>query len=87
MVGEQGMARVEGARPRGLSGLFLRIVYFLTRRKVGRVVMPVQVHGHHPGLLFGYGMMEQSLAGGRRLEGKLKSLATLRTSTRIGCPF
>jgi hypothetical protein len=31
--------------------------------------------------------MEQSLAGARRLEGRLKSLATLRVATRIGCPF
>ena len=80
-------ARIEGARPRGLRGIFLRIVYFLTRRKVGRVVMPVQIHGHQPRLLFGYGMIEQSLASSRALEGRLKSLATLRASTRIGCPF
>jgi hypothetical protein len=44
------MARIRGADPSNqglLSGLFTRIVYVMTRRKVGRVVMPVQLVAHH----------------------------------------
>ena len=47
------MSRVRGADPSQqgfLSGLFTHIVYALTNRKVGRVVMPVQVTAHHPGI-------------------------------------
>ena len=84
------MARISGADPsrHGLwSGLFTRIVYALTRRKVGRVVMPVQVTAHHPVILWGYGQMEQSLLSSRRMPAALKDLASLRVATLVGCPF
>ena len=45
------MSRIPGAEQSKqgfLSGFFTRFVYALTRRKLGRVVMPVQVTAHHP---------------------------------------
>jgi len=48
------MARIRGAEPSKqglLSGLFTRIVYGMTRRKVGRIVMPVQLVARHPRLI------------------------------------
>jgi hypothetical protein len=45
------MARIEGV-PEGANP-FVRIVYALTRRKVGRMVEPVAVAAHHPRLLLG----------------------------------
>jgi hypothetical protein len=84
------MARIHGAEPSQqglLSGLLTRIVYALTKRKLGRVVTPVQVTAHHPQILWGYGQMEQSLLGSHRIDAALKDLATLRTATLIGCPF
>ncbi len=84
------MARMDGAKPSQLGlfgGLLARIVYALTRRKLGRVVMPVQVTAHHPQILWGYGQMEQSLLSSHQLEDALKELATLRVSTLVGCPF
>jgi len=45
------MARIPGA-PRNQGGLFRRvlvgIVYSLTQRRLGRLIMPVQVTAHHP---------------------------------------
>jgi hypothetical protein len=67
--------------------MFTRLVYSLTKRKVGRVVMPVQIAAHHSKLLWGYGQMEQSLLGSRLVEAALKDLATLRVATLVGCPF
>ena len=84
------MARIQGAKPSQLGilgGLLARIVYSLTRRKLGRVVMPVQVTAHHPQILWGYGQMEQSLLSSRRVDTALKDLATLRVATLVGCPF
>jgi hypothetical protein len=84
------MARVRGAEPSELgllSGLFARIVYALTKRKLGQVVAPVRVIAHHPRILWGFGQMEQSLMGSHRVDAALKELATLRTATLIGCPF
>jgi hypothetical protein len=84
------MARIGGADPNKqglLGGLFTRIIYAMTRRKVGRVVMPVQLVAHHPKLLWGYGQMEQSFASSHLVGAALKDLAQLRVATLIGCPF
>jgi hypothetical protein len=84
------MARIRGADPSQqgvLRGLFTRIVYSMTRRKVGRVVMPVQVTAQHAKLLWGYGQMEQSFASSHMMDAALKNLAELRVATLVGCPF
>jgi hypothetical protein len=84
------MARISGAEPgqQGLvSGLFTRIAYALTKRKVGRVVKPVQIMAHHTRLLWGDAQMELSMAASHRVDAALKDLAQLRAATLIGCPF
>ena len=66
----------------------LRAVYFMTRRKLGKVVMPVQVTAHHPRLLLmGMAPMEQALAGCNRVDLALKELCSIRVATLVGCPF
>lgn len=84
------MARIPGAsRHQGglLRRLFVGIVYSLTQRKVGRIVIPVQITAHHSKILWGYGQMEQSQAGSKLVDHKLKGLAELRVATLVGCPF
>lgn len=84
------MARMAGADPgkQGFfQGMFTRFVYAMTKRKVGRVVMPVQITAHHSKLLWGYGQMEQSILGSRLIDERLKNLAEVRVSTLVGCPF
>ena len=84
------MARIEGADPqkqRFLAGTLTRIVYGLTKRKLGRVVMPVRIAAHHSKILWGYGQMEQALIGSRLVDPALKDLAQLRVATLVGCPF
>jgi hypothetical protein len=84
------MARIRGADPSQLgplSGLFTRVVYWLTKRKLGRVVMPVQIVAHHSRLLWGYVQMEQSFVSSHLVEASLKDLAQLRVATLVGCPF
>lgn len=84
------MARIAGA-PLNQGGLFrrlfVRIIYSLTRRKLGRVVMPVQVTAHHAKILWGYGQMEQSFLSSKLVDARLKGLAQLRVATLVGCPF
>ena len=84
------MARIEGADPKQqgrLSGLFTRIVYGITKRKLGQVVVPAQITAHHTRILWGYGQMEQSLGGSSLVNGELKHLAEMRVATLVGCPF
>ncbi len=84
------MARISGA-PINHGGpirrLFVRLVYSLTRRRLGRVIMPVQVNAHHAKIFWGYLQMEQSQMGSRLVDAKLKGLAELRVATLVGCPF
>jgi hypothetical protein len=84
------MARIPGA-PRSQGGLirrlFVGIFYSLTHRRLGHVIMPVQVTAHHPKILWGYVQMEQSQASSKLIDPKLKGLAELRVATLVGCPF
>lgn len=84
------MARTSGA-PANQGGLlrrvFVGLIYYLTRRRLGKVIMPVQVTAHHPKIFWGYIQMEQSQAGGKLVDPKLKGLAELRVATLVGCPF
>jgi hypothetical protein len=84
------MARISGAplnQGRLFSRFFRQIVYALTRKKLGRVVMPVQITAYHPKIFWGYGQMEQSLMNSKLVDAKLKGLAQLRVATLVGCPF
>lgn len=84
------MARIPGAlasQQGFLRGLFTRFVYSLTKRKIGRVVIPVQIAAHHTRVLWGYGQMEQSLLSSRAVDAALKDIAQLRVATLVGCPF
>ena len=84
------MARIQAAEPSEqglLQGLFTRIIYSLTKLKVGRLVMPVRIAANHSKLLWGYGQMEQSLLGSKLVDDTVKNLAELRVATLVGCPF
>jgi hypothetical protein len=84
------MARIPGA-PANQGGplrrVFIGLVYALTKRRLGRVIMPVQVTAHHPKIFWGYVQMEQSQASSKLVNAKLKGLAELRVATLVGCPF
>ena len=84
------MARISGASASQggpVRRLFVGLVYALTRRRLGCVVMPVQITAYHPRVLWGYAQMEQSQATSRLVDPKLKGLAELRVATLVGCPF
>jgi len=84
------MARIAGASVKQggpLRRLFLGLVYWLTRRRLGRVIMPVQVTAHHGKIFWGYLQMEQSQMSSKLVDARLKGLAQLRVATLVGCPF
>lgn len=84
------MARISGA-PANSGGpfrrLFVGLVYRLTKRRLGRLIMPVQVNAHHSRIFWGYVQMEQAQSGAKLVDAKLKGLAELRVATLVGCPF
>ncbi|HZS40002.1 MAG TPA: hypothetical protein VFF06_24380 [Polyangia bacterium] len=83
------MPRIEGAEPRKLgffAGLFVRLVYWFTRRKVGTTLTSMRVAAHHPRLLFGKSMMEAAALSSRLVDERLKTLTSVRVAMVAGCP-
>lgn len=88
------MARMAGV-PVTEAGLRTRLVYFFTRRNFARltgraperVIEPLEIYGHVPGLLRGYGRLEQATAKLRRLDWRLQVIAELKATTLIQCEF
>jgi alkylhydroperoxidase family enzyme len=80
------MARIDGVPVKNASPL-VRLVYRLSRRRLGRDVDPVAVYAHAPGLLIGYGMLEQATAKQHRVEERLKALAETKAAAVVSCEF
>jgi alkylhydroperoxidase family enzyme len=80
------MARIEGVDAKR-AGPFVRLAYWLTRRKVGKVVAPIRIHAHHPRLLRALAHMELGQEAAGSVDPKLKSLAQIKAAMEIGCPF
>jgi len=64
-----------------------KISFFMTKRKLGKVVTPVKVHALHTPLLYGMGQMELSQEKATRIPAPIKALAQIRTAMLVGCPF
>jgi len=80
------MARIRGVEA-SEAGLFTRFFYWMTRRKIGRVIFPVKVFAHQPRLLRAVGHMEMGEAALRTVESNLKALAGIKAAVLVGCPF
>lgn len=84
------MTRIAPPPPgsRGLFGDFVvEIICFFTKRALGRVVTPVQVMSHQPGLLWWQSLMDNAQIKHYGFPPDLKELAQIRVATLIGCLF
>jgi alkylhydroperoxidase family enzyme len=80
------MTRIETVSARK-AGLLAKLVYRLTRRQFGRMMDPIAVYAHAPGLLAGYGMFEQATAKQGRVSERLKALGELKAAALVNCEF
>jgi 4-carboxymuconolactone decarboxylase len=86
------MARIKGIEPQE-AGWATRLIYWLVRRKIGkiagqeRVVEPVKIAAHHPRLLRAMGQMEMGQEAARTVPSELKTLASIKAATLVGCPY
>ena len=78
------MARIPGV---SRGGLVTRAAFWFAKRKVGRLIEPIQIHVHHPRLLRAYGSMEMGQEAARSVDKRLKALAQVKAAQLIGCPF
>ena len=78
------MARISLDPPRTVPYL---LAEWFTRRKFGEVLDPIRAMGHHKLVVRASGQLEQRAARWRRVDVKLKYLATMATAARIGCQW
>jgi AhpD family alkylhydroperoxidase len=91
------MARISRVPARG-AGLRIRLIYRFTRSSIGRmanreperIIEPLELYAHVPGLLRGYGKLEQATAQlGRRgrVDKRLRALVELKAATLTQCEY
>ena len=77
------------------AGLLVKLVYRftgrsiaqLTGRKPKRMIEPLELYAHSPGLLFGYAMLEWATAKLNRVDERIRVLAELKAATLTHCEY
>jgi len=64
-----------------------RLIYTAVERQLGKVVTPVKVQAHRPGILWGFAAMSAALEFSKAADKIVKRLVTLRTAQIVGCVF
>ena len=80
------MARIAGVE-RKQAGLFTKFAFFMTKRRLGRVITPIAITAHHPRLLRAYAHMELGQEAAGSVPAQLKALVTVKVAMMVGCPF
>jgi hypothetical protein len=80
------MARIAGIEAEQANP-FTRFVYWMTKRKIGRVITPVKITAHQTRLLRAMGEMEMGQLAMHSVDETLKALAGIKVAKMIGCPF
>ena len=80
------MARIRGLEA-GETNPLTRFLYWMTQRKLGRVIEAVKITAHQPRLVLASGQMEMGQQAVHSVEPKLKALAEIKAALMIGCPF
>lgn len=68
-------------------GWFAKLLFWLGRRQLGRMLTPWRVSGLHPGIFFGTTVMILTQQAAKTVDPVVKSLARVQTARLIGCPF
>ena len=80
------MARVEGVDPARTSFL-MRYVFGKVRKMLGRDLTPQKIQARVP-RVFWLGVLAEWLLGQKAaVPQRLRMLITIRTASRVGCPF
>ena len=80
------MAHIDPRPARG-AGLFVRLAYWLAKRRVGRVPGSVGIMAHNRRVLAAVGAYEMTAERTTAISPRLKVLAELKAATIVGCRF
>ncbi len=53
----------------------------------GRVITPALVMAHRPEILLAHATLGQAISASTVVEGRLKTLVSVRAAQMVGCPF
>jgi hypothetical protein len=69
------------------AGLRARVIFWLTKRRLGRVPLSARIQARDPKLLEAAARMSMHIARPGAVQLKLKELAQLKVAAMVGCPF
>ena len=69
------------------AGLRTRIIYWLVKRRLGRIPLGVRIRARGPKLLELSGRMDVHIAKPESVPALLKELAQIKVAVMVGCPF
>jgi len=80
------MTRALGVSDRE-AGLRTRFIYWLVKRRLGRISLGVRIRARDPKLLELAARMDLHTAASWKLPANLKELAQIKVAVMVGCPF
>lgn len=80
------MARIAGVSREDAADE-IRMAYEGAARKFGRLPEPLTITAHHPAVFGAYMGYERGLGRADRVDARLKSLASVKVASLVGCPF
>lgn len=80
------MSRASGVQD-GEAGLRTRLIFWLTKRRLGMVPPSARIQARDPKLLELSSRMTGHLAAPGVVSAKFKELAQLKVAAMVGCPF
>ena len=64
-----------------------RLLFAMVKRQVGKVLTPLRVQAHRPGIMWGFAAATMALEFSKGADKLVKRLVTIRTAQIVGCPF
>ena len=69
------------------AGIRIRVIFWMTKRRLGRVPLSARIPARDPKLLAAAARMSVHIARPGAVPLKLKELAQLKVAAMVGCPF
>jgi hypothetical protein len=69
------------------AGLRTRFIYWLVKRRLGRISPAARIRARDPKLLEIAGRMDMHTAAASIVPANLKELAQIKVAVMVGCPF
>lgn len=64
-----------------------RLLFAAVKRQVGKVLTPLKVQAHRPGIMWGFAIAGMAVEFSKGADKIVKRLVTIRTAQIVGCPF